>query len=587
MTSEVAHPLPVVIQGGMGVGISHWKLARTVSALGQLGVVSGTALSQLLARRLQDGDPGGHMRRALDHFPVASMAEEVWNDYFIPGGKPAMQAYRNPPMHDRHDSREVLALSVVANFVEVFLAREGHDNPVGINYLEKIQLPHLPSIYGAMLAGVDYVLMGAGIPAKIPGVLDAFVDHGPATYPLFVTGARPGDDVTLQFDPRELMGVDLPPLKRPAFLAIIASDVLALTLARKSNGRVDGFVVEGPTAGGHNAPPRGKLRLNERGEPVYGERDKVNLEKLRELGLPFWLAGGFGTAERLREARALGAAGVQVGTAFAFCAESGLRPDFRHALLERVRAGTARVFTDPAASPTGFPFKVAELPGTLSDEDEYLRRPRICDLGYLREAYRADDGSVEFRCPSEPVSVYESKGGNVADTVGRKCICNTLIANVGQPQVRAGRHVEVGLVTSGEDLAGRRAGGARGRRALDGRPRNLSRPPAICPRYRSVRASLRPEARASRFGTGCATASCHAGLSSQIRCCHIGRARRRRRPQKRRPGTAANGRAGRVRRSRQPVVAGDDAGGRGCQLLRADVPRDCFRVEASVVLAGR
>jgi nitronate monooxygenase len=75
--------------------------------------------------------------------------------------------------------------------------------------------------------------------------------------------------------------------------------VLALTLARKANGRVDGFVVEGPTAGGHNAPPRGKLQLNDLGEPVYGERDRVDLTKLRDLGLPFWLAGGYGSRERL------------------------------------------------------------------------------------------------------------------------------------------------------------------------------------------------------------------------------------------------------------------------------------------------
>ncbi|MGD8321328.1 MAG: hypothetical protein PVJ02_12765, partial [Gemmatimonadota bacterium] len=35
---------PVIIQGGMGVGISGWRLARAVSSRGQLGVVSGTAL---------------------------------------------------------------------------------------------------------------------------------------------------------------------------------------------------------------------------------------------------------------------------------------------------------------------------------------------------------------------------------------------------------------------------------------------------------------------------------------------------------------------------------------------------------------
>ena len=48
--------LPQIIQGGMGIGISHWKLAREVSLTGQLGVVSGTAIDNVLARRLQNGD---------------------------------------------------------------------------------------------------------------------------------------------------------------------------------------------------------------------------------------------------------------------------------------------------------------------------------------------------------------------------------------------------------------------------------------------------------------------------------------------------------------------------------------------------
>jgi nitronate monooxygenase len=438
----------------MGVGISDWRLARTVSSLGQLGVVSGTALDQVLVRRLQDGDRGGHMRRALDRFPFPAMAESVWQTYYLEGGKPERQAYAMPPTLSPEGPRESQALIVVANFVEVSLAREGHDGPVGINYLEKIQIPHLPSIYGAMLAGVDCVLMGAGIPLKIPGALDRLAEHQPATYPLRVTGAGPSDDFILNFDPREFGGTDLPPLARPLFLAIIASDVLALTLARKANGRVDGFIVEGPTAGGHNAPPRGKPQLSTRGEPVYGERDEVDLKKLAAIGLPFWLAGGYGAPGRLRDARAAGAAGIQVGTAFALCVESGLRADYRRALLTKVAAGASCVFTDPLASPTGFPFKVADLEGTLSDAEVYRGRPRICDLGYLREAYRTDDGNVAFRCPAEPANVYVSKGGAIEDTRDRKCICNALISNLGQPQVRAGKYVEPGVVTSGDDLSG-------------------------------------------------------------------------------------------------------------------------------------
>ncbi|HVB85534.1 MAG TPA: nitronate monooxygenase [Candidatus Dormibacteraeota bacterium] len=446
--------LPTIIQGGMGAGVSNWRLAQSVSRLGQLGVVSGTALDQIFARRLQDGDPGGHMRRGLDNFPFPVMAARVWSKFYIPGGKPASVSYKTLPMHTKDTPRELGELCILANFVEVFLGREGHDNPVGINYLEKIQIPHLPSLYGAMLAGVGYVLMGAGVPVKIPGVLDLLADHKSVTYTLHVTGAGEDDDTTMTFAPAEFVERELAPLARPKFLAIVASHPLAAAMLKRANSRVDGFVVEGPTAGGHNAPPRGKLQLDATGQPVYGERDQVDLEKIRELGVPFWLAGEYGSPQKLREALALGATGVQVGTAFAYCAESGLRDDYKQSLLAKVVSGKARVVTDPLASPTGFPFKVAQLEGTLSDGDVYSARPRVCDLGYLREAYKGTDGQIGYRCPGEPVSVYLSKGGKQENTVGRTCLCNALVATIGHPQIRSGRYVERGLVTSGDDLAG-------------------------------------------------------------------------------------------------------------------------------------
>jgi nitronate monooxygenase len=396
------------------------------------------------------------MRRGLDRFPVRAMADAIWSRYFVPGGKDPRAPYAELPKPTLDSPRELTELSVVANFVEVFLAREGHDGLVGINYLEKIQIPHLPSLYGAMLAGVGVVLMGAGIPLKIPGALDLLARHEPAPYPLYVTGARPEDGYHVTFDPASIFPAPPAPLIRPKFLAIISSDVLALTLQRKSNGRVDGFVVEGPTAGGHNAPPRGKLQLSPSGEPVYGERDRVDLDKLKAIGLPFWLAGGYGTPGKLEEALALGAAGVQVGTAFALCEESGLRDDYRAEIIRRLTGGGVEVFTDPLASPTGFPFKVATIAGTLSDPDVVEARPRICDLGYLREPYRLDDGSIGWRCPAEPVNVYVSKGGAIEDTAGRKCICNALVATAGHPQVRAGKYEEPGIMTAGDDLTGAR-----------------------------------------------------------------------------------------------------------------------------------
>ena len=436
----------------MGVGVSNWRLANTVARLGQLGVVSGTALDSLFVRRLADGDKGGQMRRGLDAFPFPEMARRIWQEYFVPGGKSNGTPYPTLPMHQRFEPRKLIELCMVSNFVEVFLAREGHLNQVGVNFLEKVQLPHLASIYGAMLAGVGYVLMGAGIPLHIPGVLDAYAAGKTAEYKLAVAGASQEMDTVMRFDPAEYAEGPLPVLERPKFLAIVSSNTLASTMLRRANGKVDGFVIESPTAGGHNAPPRGKLQLSPSGQPIYGERDRVNLAELRALGVPFWLAGGYGNADKVREAIDEGAAGVQVGTAFAFSEESGLRHDLKKKLLAQAVDGTGEVFTDPLASPTGFPFKVAQLRGTSSDEGVYQARKRVCDLGYLREPYATPDGSIGYRCASEPVATYVAKGGRVEDTAGRKCLCNALLSNIGHAQTRKDATAEPALVTTGDDL---------------------------------------------------------------------------------------------------------------------------------------
>jgi NAD(P)H-dependent flavin oxidoreductase YrpB (nitropropane dioxygenase family) len=444
---------PRIIQGGMGVAVSGWPLARAVSLAGQLGVVSGTALAVVLARRLQLGDPGGDLRRALAHFPLPRMADRVLADYFIPDGKPPGTPFRLTPMPTLQPRATLVELTVVANFVEVFLAKEGHSGPVGINYLEKIQLPTLPSLFGAMLAGVDYVLMGAGIPRAIPGALDLLARGDTAQLPIDVEGSLPGEKHLSTFSPCSFFAGTPPQLKRPQFLGIVASATLAMTLARKSSGRVDGFIVEGPTAGGHNAPPRGPLQLDAAGEPIYGSRDVPELEKIRALGLPFWLAGSYGRPGKLAEALRLGAAGVQVGTAFAFCEESGVRPELKEQALRLSRLGQAGVFTDPLASPAGFPFKVAQIAQTLSEAALYENRPRICDLGYLRHPYRKADGTVGYRCPAEPLANFLRKGGTAAETRGRKCVCNGLPTTVGLGQVRPKSGAELPLVTAGDDLA--------------------------------------------------------------------------------------------------------------------------------------
>jgi NAD(P)H-dependent flavin oxidoreductase YrpB (nitropropane dioxygenase family) len=447
---------PGIIQGGMGVAVSGWPLARAVAQTGQLGVVSGTALEVVCARRLQLGDPGGHVRRALTRFPLPGVADRILASYYRPGGKAADAPFRPVPRFTLRPARGLQELTLAANFVEVFLAKEGHPGQVGINYLRKIELPLPFACYGAMLAGVDHVLIGAGSPAELPQLLDRLARHEPVGLPVRVQGATSADgEFAVAFDPREMGGASLGPLRRPRFTAIVASVELAQGLAADPATRPDGFVVEGHPAGGHNAPPRGPRRLDQAGQPIYDGRDVVAPHALAGLGLPYWMAGGYGTPQALARAIAAGARGVQAGTIFALCAESGMAADCKLRLLEHAASGRVRVRTHGRASPTGFPFKVADLPGTLSDEQVYDQRPRICDLGVLRAAYRKPDGSVGYRCPAEPVAIYvDRRSGRAANTVGRRCLCNALLATAGLPQQRPDGSTEPPIVTAGTDFTG-------------------------------------------------------------------------------------------------------------------------------------
>jgi len=259
----------------------------------------------------------------------------------------------------------------------------------------------------------------------------------------------------------------------------VSSVVLAQSMLKRANGEgpnkgIQGFVVELPTAGGHNAPPRGfrydpvskshAVDLNERGEPVYGPKDDVDLAKFTKAvkGVPFWMAGSYAHADKFCECIDVGAQGVQVGTLFALSEESGMADEMRQEILEEISQHDLEVFTDPVASPTGYPFKVLKVGhNTLADENKYVERPRLCSLGYLRTPYiDPQTGKLGYRCPAEPINDWLKKGGDIEATVGRKCLCNALMANVGMPQVRKVKledgdketYVEDVLITIGDEV---------------------------------------------------------------------------------------------------------------------------------------
>jgi len=442
--------LPVIIQGGMGIAVSNWELAKTVSLQGQLGVVSGTAIDNVLARRLQDGDKSGNMRRALAAFPNQEIVKKILDKYFIEGGKSAEASYVMVPKITLEQKRDAQEILIVANFVEVWLAKEGHDGLIGINFLHKIQMTTAASVLGAMLAGVDYIIMGAGIPRELPKLIRQIAKLEVGSVPVDVIG---GSAVQTTINPLDFIPAGTK-IKRPKFLAIISVDVLGTYLARDEETRPDGFIIEHNSAGGHNAPPRGKWEFDENGEPIYGPKDIADIEKMKKLELPFWLAGTYGSPERVKAALEQGAAGVQVGTLFAISNHSGFSNKTRKQLIDKLKSNTLEVKTDVLASPTSFPIKIAKLEGHTSTSEGFAARPKLCDLGYLREPAISETGRTIYRCPSEPDDQFIKKGGAVEDIDGRKCLCNGLMANIGLPQVRKDGYVEAPIVTLGSDIEG-------------------------------------------------------------------------------------------------------------------------------------
>ncbi|OIP57383.1 MAG: 2-nitropropane dioxygenase [Candidatus Levybacteria bacterium CG_4_10_14_0_2_um_filter_36_16] len=440
--------VPELIQGGMGVGVSSWELARSVAIAGEkldkkvLGVVSGTGLPIMMINRLQKNDT--NTIRALNAFDPL-IAKEILDEYLpgdkqLPGQryklspKPEVLATGNQAIKDKMSK-----IAVAAAFVEVWLAKEGHNGPIGINVLEKVQLMHLSTLLGAMMAGVDTVLVGAGIPHQIPQVLENFANNREASYKLDVIGSREKLELTL--DPKKFVPEGTK-LKKPSFYAIVSHHALAMRL--NSTVDVDGFVVEGPTAGGHNAPARGK-EVDDKGQPIYGDRDKPDLSKIMELGKPYWLAGSF--AGKLNEAKRSGATGIQVGSVFALSNESGLTTCARDLLRARIKKDELDVVTSAIASPTGYPIQLVQLKATLTEDTVYKERTRVCSMGYLVEPRLDENGKHVFLCPAEPEKAYVRKGGKPEDAVNRVCLCNGLAVAAGHGQTG-----EPPIYTFGKDL---------------------------------------------------------------------------------------------------------------------------------------
>lgn len=440
-----------VIQGGMGIWVSGDRLAGAVAAAGATGLVSVTAIGTVLQRRLQDGHI--EVKKALETFPNQEVADELLDRYYSERGRQG-KAYKPMPQFKYKEDREcqgiASALEVAGAYAAVCLAKQRSEGRgrIGINVMEELENTIPATMLGAMMAKVDVIAIGAGIPSGEKSNIKTLARGEHLSYPLSVMNAT--KKYSIELDPEYYTNGEYV-VSDPDMLAIVSLDVLVKRL-KSETIPPDGYVIEGPSAGGHNAPPRQK------GAREYGNKDYADLEKIRamedENGNPikFWLAGGYGSPKGLRRAKELGAQGVQAGTAFAFCEESGFRRDIKLDVVRRIQSGAEVVVRkDFDASPTGFPFNAIDIENSISEQEIYEARRRVCDLGYLRKPIEMPDGEVAYRCPAEPEASYLRKAGTIEETLGRKCLCNALAAAADMAQIRNNGE-ELPLVTAGENL---------------------------------------------------------------------------------------------------------------------------------------
>ncbi len=207
---------PNIIQGGMGIGVSSWRLARHVARRGEIGIVSGTGIDSVVVRELQEGDPHDR-RQMLADYPDEEIADHLVEQFYRPDGLPADEPYDLLNMHPFEPSVRSQRILAAATYTEVRLAAVGHEGMIGMNLLAKLKRYTLPCIYGALLADIDIVSIGAGIPLEEARQIPKLAAGEPAALRLDVDTSQvpdADDSYAYRFDPADVL--DAPPKRRRA-----------------------------------------------------------------------------------------------------------------------------------------------------------------------------------------------------------------------------------------------------------------------------------------------------------------------------------------------------------------------------------
>ncbi|MFH1073731.1 MAG: nitronate monooxygenase [Candidatus Firestonebacteria bacterium] len=259
-----------IIQGGMGVGISLANLASAVANEGAIGIISALGLG------LFEGD------KEKDYAEANKIA------------------LRN----------------------EIKKAREKTKGIIGINVLvAATDSENL--IQGAVEAGIDLVLFGAGLLKTLPAALP--LDHLDSLHTKFVPIVSSGRSARITFD-----------------------------LWKKKYKHVpDAVVVEGPMAGGHLGFKREQID-----DPSYALEnilpDVISTvepyEQEFKKHIPVIAAGGIYTGDDIYRFFGLGAQGVQMATRFVVTDECDASIEFKEAFI-RCRKEDLIIINSPVGLP--------------------------------------------------------------------------------------------------------------------------------------------------------------------------------------------------------------------------------------------
>lgn len=310
-----------IIQGGMGVGVSLHPLASAVAKEGGLGIVSSACLDRLVSKRT---------------------------------GK-------------RYNSYE-------AAYEEVSLSKS-KGGYAGINIMGALVRDYNDSVKGAIDAGADAIISGAGLPLTLPAI-------------------QPPKDTAL-----------IPIVSSTRALDIICKKW------EKLGYRPDAIVLEGPLAGGHLGFKMDQIELESNILENLFPPVKEMAQKYGDF--PVIVAGGIYTHDDILRFLKMGADGVQMGTRFLATQESSASEEYKQAVLIAKKEDIIVAY-DPG-SPCGLPFRVIKQSPMYVSAIKKLRPPK-CDKGYV--LLKDKEGKLSI-CPAKESNEHHF------------CICNGLLSSAG------------------------------------------------------------------------------------------------------------------------------------------------------------